>query len=322
MRDALDRVKVGGRLQVPDPLPDSIRREVKLLTLPEAIGQAHTPVPTRRKSKRGADSRSMSSSPSSSSSEWSATTGRSSPVSRCPPSWHRAVVHRITPFELTGGQQSALSEAMADTSSGGKPMNRLLQGDVGSGKTVVALAMMLTAVAGDFQGVMMAPTEVLAEQHFLNVRRLLAGTTPPIDNPDYFAADLQGTQVTVGLLTGSTRTAPRREIQRMAGRRFARHPRGDACAHPAGCRLPNLALAVVDEQHRFGVLQRDALRGKSSVGEPHLLLMSPRPSPARSRSPSSATSIYPPSGNCRKAARRSSPAAEASPRAAMPRRTW
>ncbi|MEX2431661.1 MAG: DEAD/DEAH box helicase, partial [Dehalococcoidia bacterium] len=83
------------------------------------------------------------------------------------------------PFQLTDGQQQALDEATADIGSGEKPMSRLLQGDVGSGKTVVAVALLLTAVAGGYQGALMAPTEVLAEQHFLNIRRLLSGLGQP-----------------------------------------------------------------------------------------------------------------------------------------------
>ena len=280
VRDALDRVKVGGRLQVPDPLPDSIRRDVKLLTLPEAIGQAHYPSSdeTKEQARRRLAFDEFLPIQLKLGMERNYREKQSGITLPSFPGIVQSFIASL-PFELTGGQQSALSEAMADVSSGGKPMNRLLQGDVGSGKTVVALAMMLTAVAGGCQGVMMAPTEVLAEQHFLNVRRLLTGTTLLMDNPDYFAVDLQGTQVTVGLLTGSTRTAPRREIQRMAADGSLDILVGTHALIQRDVELPNLALAIVDEQHRFGVLQRDALRGKSSVGEPHLLLMSATPIP-------------------------------------------
>ena len=280
VRDALDRVKVGGRLQVPDPLPDSIRREVKLLTLPEAIGQAHYPSSDEAKEQARRRLAFDEFLPIQLKLGMERNYREKQPGITLPsfPGIVQSFIASL-PFELTDGQQSALSEAMADVSSGGKPMNRLLQGDVGSGKTVVALAMMLTAVAGDYQGVMMAPTEVLAEQHFLNVRRLLTGTTPLMDNPDYFAADLGGRQVTVGLLTGSTRTASRREIQRMAADGSLDILVGTHALIQRDVELPNLALAVVDEQHRFGVLQRDAMRGKSSVGEPHLLLMSATPIP-------------------------------------------
>ena len=185
------------------------------------------------------------------------------------------------PFELTQGQRDALDEAMQDVSSGGRPMSRLLQGDVGSGKTVVAVAMLLAAVAGGYQGAMMAPTEVLAEQHFLNVRRLLGGAEHSLENPDWFSAVLEGREqpVIVALLTGSTRALSRREILRMAGEGSLDLLIGTHALIQEQVALPNLALAVGDEQHRFGVLQREALRGKSTVGEPHLLLMSATPIP-------------------------------------------
>ena len=185
------------------------------------------------------------------------------------------------PFELTQGQRDALDEAMRDVSGGGRPMSRLLQGDVGSGKTVVAVAMLLTAVAGGCQGAMMAPTEVLAEQHFLNVRRLLSGEERSLENPDWFSAVLDGRDepVTVALLTGSTRAAPRREILRMAEDGSLDVLIGTHALIQKQVALPDLALAVGDEQHRFGVLQREALRGKSALGEPHLLLMSATPIP-------------------------------------------
>ena len=185
------------------------------------------------------------------------------------------------PFELTQGQRDALDEAMRDVSTGGRPMSRLLQGDVGSGKTVVAVAMLLAAVAGGYQGAMMAPTEVLAEQHFFNARRLLGGPERSLENPDWFSATLEGREepVTVAVLTGSTRAPARREILRMAEDGSLDLLIGTHALIQEQVALPNLALAVGDEQHRFGVLQRKALRGKSVVGEPHLLLMSATPIP-------------------------------------------
>ena len=158
-------------------------------------------------------------------------------------------------------------------------MNRLLQGDVGSGKTVVALALLLAAAAAGRQGAMMAPTEVLAEQHFFNVRRLLGSLPWTVDNPDWLAVPLEGRDrpVVVGLLTGSTRARPRRELQQMAAEGTLDILVGTHALIQQGVELPDLALAVVDEQHRFGVLQRAALRGKGE--SPHLLLMSATPIP-------------------------------------------
>ena len=185
---------------------------------------------------------------------------------------------RSLPFELTAGQRGGLDDAMADVASGARPMSRLLQGDVGSGKTVVALAMLLTAVAAGHQGAIMAPTEVLAEQHFLSVRRLLSAAPQPVWEQDWFSIYLDGHRrpISIGLLTGSTRAAPRREILRMAVEGTLDILIGTHALIQSGVEMPDLALAVVDEQHRFGVLQRAAIRKQNA---PHLLLMSATPIP-------------------------------------------
>ena len=183
------------------------------------------------------------------------------------------------PFKLTDGQRTSLDEALADVSKAAQPMSRLLQGDVGSGKTVVALALLLTAVANGYQGALMAPTEVLAEQHYLTVSRLLEGLSRPAQGANWFSVYLDGhpVPVSMGLLTGSTPAAARRELAQRLEDDSLDILIGTHALIQGDVKLPKLALAVVDEQHRFGVMQRSALRDKGR--EPHLLVMSATPIP-------------------------------------------
>jgi ATP-dependent DNA helicase RecG len=184
------------------------------------------------------------------------------------------------PFTLTEGQNTSIAEATHDVAEATHPMSRLLQGDVGSGKTAVALAMLLTAVADGYQGALMAPTEVLAEQHFLGIRRQLDALVQPSLEQDWFSFTLEPhpSPISIGLLTGSTKAAARREIIRRAGEGSLDILVGTHALIQKDVKLANLALAVVDEQHRFGVLQRAALRDNTSR-MPHLLLMSATPIP-------------------------------------------
>ena len=283
VREALDSTKNGGgSLRIPDPLPDTVREDVGLLSLAEAIEQAHYPgsEDAKEQARRRLAFDEFLAIQLRVGIERNYTSTQEGIVLPAFPPLVQSFIASL-PFELTKGQRDALDEAMRDVSTGGRPMNRVLQGDVGSGKTVVAVAMLLAAVAGGYQGAMMAPTEVLAEQHFFNARRLLGGAEGSLENPDWFSAVLDGRDepVTVALLTGSTRTAPRREILRMAEDGSLDLLIGTHALIQEQVALPNLALAVGDEQHRFGVLQREALRGKSAVGEPHLLLMSATPIP-------------------------------------------
>ena len=169
------------------------------------------------------------------------------------------------PFRLTGTQQSVLAEILEDMSQQ-KPMTRLLQGDVGSGKTAVAAAAMLTATAAGFQAALMAPTEILAEQHLQGLGMLYGGL------PD-------GARPRVRLLTGSTRAADRREILDDASAGEIDILVGTHALIQDGIELPRLALSVVDEQHRFGVRQRAALPGKAEWRLPHQLAMTATPIP-------------------------------------------
>ena len=184
------------------------------------------------------------------------------------------------PFDITAAQRRCIDELMGDMERGTPPMNRILQGEVGSGKTVVALAALLAAVASGHQGSIMVPTEVLAEQHFGTVSRLLGGLSRDPHEQDLFTVYLDplARPVSVALLTGSTKAAARRELHRRASDGTLDITIGTHALIQEGVEMPRLALAVVDEQHRFGVMQRAALRRKGSAA-PHVLVMSATPIP-------------------------------------------
>ena len=160
------------------------------------------------------------------------------------------------PFALTGAQQRVIAEVDKDLASP-HPMHRLLQGDVGSGKTVVAVSAMLAAVQGGHQGALMAPTEVLAEQHFNGVRKLLEGLLVPDAN------NLFGDrQLRVELLTSRVTSERRRELLRDLANGGVDILIGTHALIQEGVEFASLGVAVIDEQHRFGVEQRAALRNK------------------------------------------------------------
>ncbi|MCB6994469.1 ATP-dependent DNA helicase RecG [bacterium 210820-DFI.6.37] len=163
------------------------------------------------------------------------------------------------PYPLTGAQLRVVSEIMADTESG-KVMNRLVQGDVGSGKTAVAEVALYKAVKSGFQGVMMAPTEILAKQHFSSLSQ---GFAPY--------------GITVGLLTGSMKAGEKREVlERLASGEIQILVGTHAIIQP-DVAFSNLGLVITDEQHRFGVNQRTALSEKGN--NPHVLVMTATPIP-------------------------------------------
>ncbi len=176
------------------------------------------------------------------------------------------------PFELTGAQRRAIREIAADLGRR-HPMNRLLQGDVGSGKTVVAVAALLYGVQGGHQGAFMVPTEVLAEQHFFSVRRLLEGLMVPD------ASRLGGERpLTVELLTSRTPAGERaRLLADLAGGQLDVIV-GTHALLTGDVGFSSLGVVVVDEQHRFGVEQRAAL-GEKGQAEPDLLVMTATPIP-------------------------------------------
>ncbi len=197
------------------------------------------------------------------------------------------------PFTLTAAQQRVLAEVRADLQRS-VPMSRLLEGDVGSGKTAVALAAMLDLVAAGYQAVLMAPTEVLAEQHYRTVCRLLSGEPEPPITGLVRVPSLEGTrieanggQIRVVLLTGSTLAKERRAAAEAIRHGGAHLIVGTHALIQEGVDYHRLGLAVVDEQHRFGVKQRGDLRRKGAESAasrggtltPHLLAMSATPIP-------------------------------------------
>ena len=177
------------------------------------------------------------------------------------------------PFTLTPGQETVSAEIAADLAQS-HPMHRLLQGEVGSGKTIVALRAMLTAVDSGAQAVLLAPTEVLAQQHHRSITEMLG----PIARPGTFDGDPDGTKV--ALLTGSQGAKERRANLLDAASGEAGIVIGTHAVIQDKVDFAELGLVVVDEQHRFGVEQRDALRAKAKGDEsPHLLVMTATPIP-------------------------------------------
>lgn len=183
------------------------------------------------------------------------------------------------PFALTHGQREVIDDIAIDMNRN-YPMQRLLQGEVGSGKTVVALAAMLQAVGSGRQAVLVTPTQVLAEQHVTTIRAMVAGLagTDQLDGLSENTDVADDSAVPVILLTGGMKLAARR-------RALATAASGQPCiivaTHAAFSKTfqaPNLALVVIDEQHRFGVEQRESLRAKAEK-TPHLLVMTATPIP-------------------------------------------
>ncbi len=179
------------------------------------------------------------------------------------------------PFELTAAQSRALTDIRNDIARR-EPMARLLQGDVGSGKTVVAAAAMLAAVKAGYQTALMAPTEVLANQHFQTFHRLFTGTGDSVFY-DYSIVSALGRPLRMALLTGSVKTSRKHEIREGMESGSLDLVVGTHALIQEDAGFKQLGLAIVDEQHRFGVLQRDALRGKGA--SPHLLVMTATPIP-------------------------------------------
>ncbi len=164
------------------------------------------------------------------------------------------------PFELTNAQKKVIKEIRQDTASG-RQMNRLLQGDVGSGKTIVALLCMLIAIDNGFQCCMMAPTEILSQQHFDSISFLLK------DMP-----------LNVQLLTGSTKTKQRKKILEKLQSGEVNILIGTHAVLEDPVQFKNLGFVNIDEQHRFGVAQRAKLWAKANI-PPHILVMTATPIP-------------------------------------------
>ena len=183
------------------------------------------------------------------------------------------------PFTLTADQERVIEEILTDI-GGSAPMMRLLQGDVGSGKTVVAALALVTAAANGFQGALMAPTEVLAEQHFRTLTGVFsygqreANGNNPIHG---FSGILPDRPLRIARLTGSLAAGAKAQLHELIARGDVDLVIGTHALIQEGVAFDNLGLAVVDEQHRFGVEQRASLRNKGFA--PHLLVMTATPIP-------------------------------------------
>ncbi|MGI8433481.1 MAG: ATP-dependent DNA helicase RecG [Nocardioidaceae bacterium] len=259
---------------VPDPLPEGVRDASDLIDLRRAFEQIHRPVdPEQWKQARNrlrfeeafvlqtvlAQRRHLTAS-------MPATSRPASPVGL------RDRFDAGLPFELTTGQRTVGAELEHDLARA-HPMHRLLQGEVGSGKTVVALRAMLQVIDAGGQCVLLAPTEVLAAQHHRSLLALLG----PLAQGGMLGGDDAGTRV--ALLTGSTSAAPRRRALLEAASGDAGIVIGTHALLEAVVEFADLGLVVVDEQHRFGVEQRAALTGKGGATPPHVLVMTATPIP-------------------------------------------
>ena len=266
--------------QVEDFLPSQLRERCQLLPLPQAVTQAHYPEDEAAKAQArirlafdelfllqlGVLGKKR---------DWQ----ESQPGSAF--TVHERVLDTFIKsllFELTPAQQRVLEELLADLQKP-RPMSRLLQGDVGSGKTVVATAALLMTAANGFQGAFMAPTEILAEQHFATISQLLSNIGDEEGEEDYLRSysGLLSRPLTVALLIGDIKQARKREIQQRIGDGEVDIVIGTHALIQKGVDFHRLGLVVVDEQHRFGVTQRSALRQKGF--NPHVLAMTATPIP-------------------------------------------
>ncbi|MFZ6029139.1 MAG: ATP-dependent DNA helicase RecG [Chloroflexota bacterium] len=253
-------------LRVHDPLPDRLRADAALMPLPTALLQAHFPDSFERlKAARyrlafdeifllqlGVQRQKRA---------WQDRTAR---AFETPDDWFDGLVARL-PFPLTGAQQRALADVRGDLASA-RPMNRLLQGDVGSGKTVVAALALAMIFRHGSQTAIVAPTGILAEQHYKNLSQLLVGEEGALLRPEQ-----------IRLLVGATPQAERNEILAALAGGDVKILVGTHALLEEPVTFADLQLAVIDEQHRFGVQQRAALRGKGE--NPHLLVMTATPIP-------------------------------------------
>lgn len=261
---------------IPDILPERIRADKDLMHRAEAFLNIHDPVSTKEFHRAITTLRYEEAFVCQTALLQARAHAGHASAEPCPDTALRDAMIDSLPFDLTGGQREVIDSIAADMSRD-HPMQRLLQGEVGSGKTVVALAAMLQAVGSGHQAVLVAPTQVLAEQHHRTITAMVDRMT------EQAVSDSDGHPLSappVILLTGGMKLAARR-------RALATAASGEPCivvaTHAAFSKTfqaPNLALAVIDEQHRFGVEQRESLRGKALSGKaPHLLIMTATPIP-------------------------------------------
>jgi ATP-dependent DNA helicase RecG len=267
MRRLMKRVVDHWAPRLEDPLPEDLRKRAGLSDLPTAIRQIHFP-DSFQDAKEARLRLSFDEflliqlGMLHQRQEWQSQPG--APIPR-----DQALLNTFLnslPFQLTRAQRRSMDQILDDLAQP-RPMSRLLQGDVGSGKTVVATAALLMATAAGRQSAVMAPTEILAEQHYQTISQLLANSG---------SWDL-GRPVSVVLLTGGLRRVERGKVYAALASGQADIVVGTHALIQKHVTFKNLGLAIVDEQHRFGVIQRANLRGKGDA--PHVLVMSATPIP-------------------------------------------
>ncbi len=280
MRNLMKQVVSNWAWQVVDFLPQVTKKRCQLLDLPEAIAQAHfpdSPLKDAEARKRlafdelfilqlGVLARKRDWQEGQPGHAFSIDNGKVDRFLSC------------LPFTLTGAQQKVLQEILDDLIRS-KPMARLLQGEVGSGKTVIAMAALLASVDNGYQGALMAPTEILTDQHFRNACQLLqkaSGKISEAGNICRFEGFLSR-PITFALLTGSLNTRDKENLHGLIQDGDIDVVIGTHALIQKGVEFHKLGLVVVDEQHRFGVLQRSKLRQKGF--NPHVLVMTATPIP-------------------------------------------
>ncbi|WP_068189684.1 ATP-dependent DNA helicase RecG [Mycobacterium sp. UM_CSW] len=260
---------------VPDPLPDDLRSQLDLISEDEALRAIHLSEDERERQR----ARERLTFDEAVGLQWALVGRRHGELSQSgPPAPRRddglaAELLRRLPFELTAGQREVLA-VLSDGLAATRPMNRLLQGEVGSGKTIVSVLAMLQMVDAGYQCALLAPTEVLAAQHLRSIRDVLgelamAGQLGGADNA-----------TRVALLTGSMTAAQKKQVRDEVASGQVGIVIGTHALLQDAVNFHNLGMVVVDEQHRFGVEQRDQLRAKAPAGiTPHLLVMTATPIP-------------------------------------------
>src|SRR5258708_38981883 len=261
-------------LDIQDPMPRAIRQRHGQCGLADALRGIHRPIDwadVRRSRDRLKWDEAFLLQTVLAQRRLAATAYSATPRPRMPGGLLDAYDARL-PFELTVGQELAGTQ-IGDEIALDHPMHRLLQGEVGSGKTVIAVRAMLQVVDGGGEAALLAPTEVLAQQHFRSITDQLG----PLAQAGELGAAEHATRV--ALLTGSLGAAARRRALLEASSGEAGIVIGTHALLEEKVQFADLGLVVIDEQHRFGVEQRDALRDKAGDGRPHLLVMTATPIP-------------------------------------------
>lgn len=260
---------------VPEPLPESVVRERGLISEDAALRGIHLAENERDRDR----ARERLTFDEAVGLQWGLVSRRYGELTEAgPPAPLRedglvAGMRERLPFELTNGQREVL-EVLSAELAGTRPMNRMLQGEVGSGKTVIAVLAMLQMVDAGYQCAMLAPTEVLAAQHDRSIRQILG----PLAMPGQLGGAESATRV--ALLTGSMTPQQKRQVRDEVATGQAGIVIGTHALLQDSVEFDNLGMVVVDEQHRFGVEQRDRLRAKARGGiTPHLLVMTATPIP-------------------------------------------